>query len=495
MQLTTRIGWPLSGTLADVDEDVTAIYGRLSEDRKHEKESVPAQLKLGAELCDRNGWSERREYRDDNNSATNGDFRPGYARLLEDIRAGVITRVVCLHLSRLLRNRRERLEAIELYGPKKVSIMCVKGPSFDLSSALGRAMFVMLGEIDTMEVEIKSERQVIANTTRAEQGLPHAGGPRRFGFEPDGVTLVPAEAEAIKAAYESIVSGGTLRSIANAWNSAELFSGKAKWGKLAAKRDEPRKWMFSSVREVLRNPAYRGVRIYDGVEYPAAWEAIVTEDVWRAAEAVLTDPDRRPPAAYGTSLLSTVALCGVCGSTVYTGGGRRSPGADGYRIYRCAANTGKHIGRRADPIDELVERVAIGRLSRKDAIDLIASPQKGPDLRKLRAQRESLRQKAVELAEDWVEMGMTKAQFKAANDKLSEKLEKAEQALADAGKSSVLGPLIYAADVPAAWQALGLDQKRAAIRELMTVRIHPAGRGVRTFRPETVEIDWKEDQG
>jgi hypothetical protein len=272
--------------------------------------------------------------------------------------------------------------------------MCVKGPSFDLSSALGRAMFVMLGEIDTMEVEIKSERQVIANTTRAEQGLPHAGGPRRFGYEPDGVTPIPAEAEAIKVAYESIVAGGTLRSIANAWNSAGLFSGKAKWGKLAAKRDEPRKWMFSSVREVLRNPAYRGVRIYDGVEYPAVWDAIVTEDVWRAAEAVLTDPDRRPHASYGTSLLSTVALCGVCDSTVYTGGGRRSPGAEGYRIYRCAANTGKHIGRRADPIDELIERVVIGRLSRKDAIDLIASPKKGPDLRKLRVQRESLRQKA-----------------------------------------------------------------------------------------------------
>jgi hypothetical protein len=106
-----------------------------------------------------------------------------------------------------------------------------------------------------------------------------------------------------------------------------------------------------------------------------------------------------------------------------------------------------------------------------------------------------LRQQAVELAEDWVEIGMSREQFKAANARLNSKLETVEEALTEAGRSSVLGPLVYAADVPATWRGLGLDRKRAAIRELMTVRIHPVGRGARTFRPETIEIDWSEDQG
>jgi hypothetical protein len=26
---------------------------------------------------------------------------------------------------------------------------------------------------------------------------------------------------------------------------------------------------------------------------------------------------------------------------------------------------------------------------------------------------------------------------------------------------------------------------------LMTIRLHPVGRGVRTFRPETIDIEWK----
>ncbi len=87
MQFTTSTGRPLSAALADVDDDVTAIYARLSLDRKREKGSGPAQLKLGAELCDRNGWSERRKYRDDNNSATNGDYRPALS--LDQKRAAI----------------------------------------------------------------------------------------------------------------------------------------------------------------------------------------------------------------------------------------------------------------------------------------------------------------------------------------------------------------------------------------------------------------------
>jgi site-specific DNA recombinase len=63
--------------------------------------------------------------------------------------------------------------------------------------------------------------------------------------------------------------------------------------------------------------------------------------------------------------------------------------------------------------------------------------------------------------------------------------------MADAGRVPVLGELVTAADVQAAWDALNLDRRRAAIDTLMFVTLLPPGRGARIFNPETVRIEWR----
>ena len=44
-----------------------------------------------------------------------------------------------------------------------MSVAAVKGVSFDLTTAQGRGQAGILGEVDTMETEIKAERQQLAN--------------------------------------------------------------------------------------------------------------------------------------------------------------------------------------------------------------------------------------------------------------------------------------------------------------------------------------------
>lgn len=473
-------------------DGLTVLYGRQSLDRKNTRMAIDRQLKVGHEYCKRAGWADPSEYIDNDLSATLGGHRPRYAELINDVAAGLVKRIVVLHLSRIWRNRQERAQGIEILRKHQVMLVCVEGPTIDFTTAYGRGMAAMLGEADTLEVELKSERQLLANSQRAELGLPHGGGTRAFGYESDGITQVPAEADAIAEAYRTVVGGGSLRSIAQAWNAARLYSGKKRWGK---HRGELSEWKPDSVRDVLLNPRNAGIREYRGEEYAAQWPGCIDVETYRAARAILTDPDRRPVGAYGVALLTTVATCGVCSATVHSGGGnlrgKNVAEAKRYRTYRCSENSGKHIVRKAEPIDLLVKELAIGRLSAPDAIDLVARDK--PDVAALIADRETLRKRLAHLAEAFAEGDIDRAQLRAGTDKLKGRLDAIEQSIADAATVSALTPLLAASDVRATWEALDVDRKRAVLRELFEViEILPVGRGVRTFRPDSVRIVWRQ---
>jgi site-specific DNA recombinase len=75
-----------------------------------------------------------------------------------------------------------------------------------------------------------------------------------------------------------------------------------------------------------------------------------------------------------------------------------------------------------------------------------------------------------------------------ASARLRSELVDVEARMSDSGRVDVLGPLVGAADVRAAWKALGPDRQRAVVDALMTVTLHSPGRGRRTFDSDTVEI-------
>jgi hypothetical protein len=82
-------------------------------------------------------------------------------------------------------------------------------------------------------------------------------------------------------------------------------------------------------------------------------------------------------------------------------------------------------------------------------------------------------------------------EFKTAVRRVKARLAEVEQKMTHPARAAVLGDLVDAEDLVAAWQALSLGRKRAVIDVLMTVTIHPAGPGRRAFDPTTVKIDWK----
>ena len=86
---------------------------------------------------------------------------------------------------------------------------------------------------------------------------------------------------------------------------------------------------------------------------------------------------------------------------------------------------------------------------------------------------------------------LTAGQLRTATERIRVNLADVERQMADAGRIDVLGPLLAGRDVRAVWDTLDDDRRRAIIATIMTVTLMPPGRGSRTFRPETVVIEWR----
>lgn len=336
----------------------------------------------------------------------------------------------------------------------------------------------ILASVARGEVERKSTRQRLASAQAAKQGR-RVGGRRPFGYEADGATVRQVEAAAIRAGYESVLAGVPLAGVARDWNERGLTPGQLR-------RDgRSSSWRHDNVRACLLNARNAGIRTLNKEEIgPAVWPALVPEETFRAVARIISDPSRRHGPNASRALLTGIALCGVCG-----GGVHRGSTADRKRIYRCRSGYG-HFGRSAEPVDTFVASVVVERLSRPDAHVLLRTPETVNTV-DLRQEAQVARARMDSLAVDFADGVITPAQIRTATERLRTRISTLERQLADAARVDVLGPLVGAADVRKAWDALPVERQRVIVDALMVVTLHPPGRGVRNFNPATVEMTWK----
>lgn len=458
------------------------VYLRISQDRTGERAGVTRQKEDCLKRAAERGWQVSEVLTDNDMSASGKRKRPGFEAMLKAVESGSAQVVIAWDLTRLQRNRRDEVRLYELCRDKGAQLSLVNGADLDFSTAAGRFVADSLGSVARLEIEMKSDRQKRAQVQAAEQGR-RVGGRRPFGYEADGVTVRPAEAAAVAAAYDAVLYGASLREVARTWNSQGFTTGQARYK--AGHEGEPSLWRADSVRAVLKNPRNIGKRAHKGeIVSDAVWPAIVQEERWQAVVSMLNNRGRVP--AMGRQLLSGLALCGVCGATAHAGGS----GRPGVRAYRCSGSTG-HFARRAEPVEEYVEATAVAILSRPGASKLIRK-ENHPDREALDAEATGLRERLDALAVDFADGSLTASQLRAATGRMRDRLAEIDKEMADAGRVDVLGPLVGAEDVRAAWDALGTSRKRAALDILMTITIHPPGRGVRNFDPATVDLTPKE---
>ncbi len=465
------------------------IYARISSDPNGTALGVARQEKDARALAESRGWEVIDTYIDNDISASSYGKKPRtqYLRMLADIESGRINAVAVWALDRLYRRPLDLEHLIPLVEDKHVAMATVGG-DHDLSTRGGLLHARIMGAVAADESRAKSDRQVRSNIQRRERGLSH-GGPRAYGFVSNGtMEPEPAEVAEVQELFARFNGGASLRELVRDLNARAVLTVRGG------------RWIDSTVRAILLNARYAGFIEHDGETVPGSWEPIVSEDVWRAARAKLSDPARRTSPGSGRKyLLSGVLVCGVCGGPVYgrptSTKGPGKPSQKGRHTYFCKPAT--HVTRDLARVDAYVVTAVVTRLSRPDAAELLTVEQRG-DTDRLRAEADALRARQEDLAALVAEVGgMTVSQFKVANARLTERLAQVEGELAEAGRTNILTSVVVPGDadaVAARWAAMTLTQQKAVVRALTSrIELVPVGAGAHHHGAVGVEITWRVD--
>ncbi|MFK0228440.1 recombinase family protein [Streptomyces sp. NPDC090303] len=287
------------------------IYVRISKDRKGRELGVQRQENSCRELCERLGWGVFRVYSENDVSAstTSRRSRPAYAEMLRDARDGLVDGIVVHSIDRLTRRIGELSSFLEEQRVHGFAFATTEGE--DTSTAGGRMVLTIKGAVAQQETERMSERINDSLLQRREQGKPHAGGKRQFGFEGGSnfQALDEAETELICEGWRMLTgtSAETPGDVARYWNAE------------GSTTPQGRAWTIQAVKRVYRSERTGGIITYKGQDIgDSVYGAPLTRHQWERVQAVLDS--RSTPAARDAGrrkhVYSGFLRCGGCGSTM-----------------------------------------------------------------------------------------------------------------------------------------------------------------------------------
>ncbi|NVM94766.1 recombinase family protein [Arthrobacter wenxiniae] len=437
------------------------IYVRISHDHEGAGLGVARQEEDCRTLAARLGWTVAAVYVDNDISAyQRRRVRKGYKALLADVEAGTIDAILAWHTDRLHRRTAELEGFIDVIEPRGVEVQTVQGGPLDLATSQGRMVARMGGVLAQHEIEHMRERMIRAKAQAADMGK-WRGGPRPFGYEPDGVTPRAAEAAALVRAADKFIAGQSLRSVARDMAADGITTSSAG----AHPMDE------IALRRILLRPRNAGWMENRGeITGPANWPGILPEETWRAVTAKLKDPARTTTTGNtGRWLGSGLYLCAVCGGTV-----RAAAATGGRRVYRC--KSGAHVTRDQAQTDKLVRGVIAGLLRRPETLARFTTAR--PDtVAPLRAEAAALRTRRDLLAVDYANGDLTGAQVRIATANLDGKIRDVEARLGAVGMAASMAGLASAPDPAQVFLDAAVGRQRAVLAALAVVTIHPQAKG------------------
>ncbi|MFJ7234580.1 recombinase family protein [Streptomyces tendae] len=287
------------------------IYVRISKDRKGQELGIQRQEKACRELCERMGWGVLKVYPENDVSAstTSKRRRPQYTEMLRDARDGFIDGIVVYSIDRLTRRISELTSFLEEQKEHGFAFATTEGE--DTATANGRMILTIKGAVAQQETERMSERVNNSLLQRREQGKPHAGGKRQFGFEEGSYfkALNEGEARLIREGYRILMSRKpkTPGDVARYWNSE------------GSTTPQGGAWTIQSVKRVYRSERTGGIVTYKGQDIgDSIYGAPLTRAQWENVQTLLDS--RATPAAKGSGkrkhVYSGFLRCGHCGSAM-----------------------------------------------------------------------------------------------------------------------------------------------------------------------------------
>ena len=308
-----------------------ALYCRVSSAEQQANDTISLQTSFLSDYCRLYGHEIVDVYRDEAVSGTVAlPKRPEGARMLSDASQGLFDTVLVYRLDRVGRSLLVVVDAHDLLGEAGVAMKSATEP-IDTSTPAGRLIFQMLASFSEFERASIVERST-AGLRRAFKEGRHLGR-IPFGYdvnEAGDFVVVEEEAEIVREMFQNVADGTTLYSEATRLNNEGIPSPGFKYRNKERKRGPM--WGHTSVRSIVKNPAYAGVHVIksSGGEIERPVPRIVSDELRDRVLARLEESrlhsGGRPHRDY---LLRGLVKCGHCG-TAYVG---NSSGNSKYRYH------------------------------------------------------------------------------------------------------------------------------------------------------------------
>lgn len=323
------------------------LYVRISRDIAGQGLGVARQEEDCRAQAKALGWEVAQVYVDNDVSATSARARPGYTRLLDDLRSGDIGAIVAWHPDRLYRKVTDLAELIDVCKAHNVQIATVNASHIDLSSPTGRMVAGILAYVAVHEVEHKSERWARSWRQGRERGAPVTNSNRLFGYARDGQTVVESEAAVLREVADRLLAGETLGALLRDLDRREV---RTTLGNV---------WRQQGLKGCLLNPRLAGLSTHQGeILGDGNWEPILDRETWESLRGLLNSRNRpRGPRKY---VLGGLLFCGKCGYRMVSSSDK------GHGMYRCPKRPAMPgcggVTGRADYVEQVVEEFARVRL-------------------------------------------------------------------------------------------------------------------------------------
>jgi site-specific DNA recombinase len=227
------------------------------------------------------GWVATRERYDDGGFSGGTLERPGLKQLLADIDDGLIDVVVVYKIDRLSRSLMDFSKLVEIFDRNGVTFVSVT-QSFNTTTSMGRLTLNILLSFAQFEREVIGERIRDKVAASRKRGI-WMGGYVPLGYDVQDRKLLvnDAEAASVRRIFERFVELGSATVLARELRRDGF---RNKQGTLIDK---------GYLYRLLNNRVYRGEAVHKGKAYPGEHDAIIDDDLWDRAHAILQESPRK----------------------------------------------------------------------------------------------------------------------------------------------------------------------------------------------------------
>lgn len=251
-----------------------AIYARVSgkNDKYKDDADIPSiknQINFGIQFAEKSNLKYI-VYQDIKISGTLYKERKGLQNLISDIEENKIDSVWYYDQSRLERSPQIRIILNSIFSENEINLY-ENGKAIDLNDSEQMLMSDLKSIVNQYYTKQSVTKIKKAKVQNAIEGK--ANGMVPFGYTTDekkNIIIDEIESELVREIFNRYIGGQGGKTIAKVFDAKKV-----------PHRRKSTMWHENSIRGILQNPIYKGIRIYKNVEYKAP--AIVSAEVWQRA--------------------------------------------------------------------------------------------------------------------------------------------------------------------------------------------------------------------